>query len=121
MVEVKNRFEFAKAVVIDKENVILVKDPGLIKFLVKKCDIMPSESSNNPDYLCYNAFRMPTPEEIDKIIAMLKLIAQLFTAIASVIFAIKEFIKAIKSLYRVKGEGHDPATGMYSSLVFERR
>lgn len=123
MVEVKNRLELARAV-LKKEDVILVKDPAFIKTLVEKCGIQPPPPPPSPDspseyktlwnnYCCY--FRMPTPEEIEKLAKYLMAVANLLGAIGLIIFNFRFIINALKGDYKV-----DPKDGYnYAKMVFE--
>ncbi len=122
MVEVKNKFELITAVMVDKEDEILVRDPDLIEYLVKECDIKPKlpENPSSDTGLC--SCRYYTDLSIEDIIKLLEAIPAIISAIGVIIALVLGFLSikdALKKGYNIEIK-FNPKTGKIESIEFKR-
>ncbi len=123
MVEVKTKIELINAVFVRREDEILVRDPDLIEYLVKECDIKPKPPEDpSPDFGTYDCVYHTPLSDVD-IAELLKLIIAIITAIGVVVAIVLGYLSikdALKKGYDVEIKGVDPRTGKIDHIKFTR-
>ena len=107
---------------VDKEDEILVRDPDLIKYLVKECDIKPKPPENLSSDTNLYSCKYYTDLSSEDIIKLLEAIAGIISAIGVIIALVLGFLSikdALKKGYNIEIK-FNPKTGKIESIEFKR-
>lgn len=116
MIEVTNRFELAKALVIDGEDEIIVKDPELIKYLIEKGHVkLPEPSSSGGPCGMNSSLSLELPPDV------IEPIIEAIIAIAILICGTYLVKRALEKEYDVTIDGFNPETGKVGCVKFRKR
>ena len=114
MVKAKNRIELAKAIAIDKQDVVVVEDPELIEYLVKKGAIKVP-----PPDLQTGLYSADQRMELDP--EIIRMIIEALLALALIVFGYFLVKKGLEKDCDVTIELIDPKTGKIKRIVFTKR